>query len=104
MKHYNTSRGLILEYYCRTSSQVNSCGDGKELFGLAEFNNGNCSKCDLKDIDPRFQRGRIFSRQQISLNSVAAVPINPELRRLKKANLYSRRFSESQKKNLAQKR
>ena len=61
-------------------------------------------KCELKAIDPRFERGREFNRQQIPLNCEAAVPMKSEPRTLKKANLYSKRFSESQTKNLAQKR
>ena len=81
-----------------------SCGDGAELVDLAGITKGYCYKCELLLVDSTNGRGRKFSRQPIPVVGETALPTKPKPRTLKKANIYSKRFTNSNTKNITQKR
>ena len=77
----------------------------QNLLTLAGINKGYCYKCELQLIDSTNGRGRKFSRQPIPLVvGETALPTKPKPRTLKKANIYSKRFTNSKTKNIIQKR
>ena len=54
--------------------------------------------------DSKFERGRQFSRQPIFLNGEAHNHVKPQLRTLLRANEFSKKFSDSDTKNIAKRR
>ena len=81
-----------------------ACGDGLELVELAGVTKGYCYKCEIQMADSKFERGRQFSRQPNFLNSEVHKHVKPQLRTLRRANEFSKKFSDSDTKNIAKRR
>ena len=81
-----------------------ACGDGLELVELAGVTKGYCYKCELQNVDTKLGRGRRFSRQPIVLNGESAGLEKHRARTLKRANEYSKKYLESETKNLTKRR
>ena len=84
--------------------KFSSCGDGLELVELAGVTKGYCYKCELKTIDSKFERGQPFGRQQFLLNGETSLPVKPRLRTLERANKLSKKFIQSETKNVTKRR
>ena len=81
-----------------------ACGDGLELMEVAGVTKGYCYKHEIQMADSKFERGRQFSRQPIFLNGEAHNHVKPQLRTLLRANEFSKKFSDSDTKNIAKRR